>query len=125
MDQKVEELINNCTKLQHEIGPLTPIILFLSPSFSLGNMMKPKISNAGRLNIRDTLKQFGSPAKIKMEYLLNIKELENKLANLAELLEEEEFDIGRFRPRLSEDQFNWLAVHKKDIKKHLRGIELR
>jgi hypothetical protein len=125
MDQKVEELINDCIHLQHEIGLLTSIILFLSPSFNVESMVKPKMSNSGRLKIRDKLEQFSSAAKVKMEYMLNIKELEDKLANLAELLEEEEFEIGKFRSRLSEGQFNWLASHKKEIKKHLRGVELK
>jgi hypothetical protein len=125
MDQKVEELIKDCVRLQHEIGLLTPIILFLSPSFNLENMTKPKISNSGRLKIRDKLEQFSSAARIKTEYMLNVKELENKLANLAELLEEDEFDVAKFSSRLSEDQLNWLVTHKKEIKKHLRGIELK
>jgi hypothetical protein len=60
-----------------------------------------------------------------MEYGLAIKELENKLANLAEFLEEEEFGMDKFRSGLSEGQFHWLVSHKKEIKKHLRGIELR
>ena len=124
-DQKVEELINDCIYLQHEVGLLTPIILFLSPSFNVENMMKPKMSNAGRLKIRDKLEQFSGTAKIKMEYMLKAKELENKLANLAELMEEEEFELGKFSSWLSEDQFNWLVSHKKEIKKHLRGIELK
>ena len=124
-DQKVEELINGCIHLQHEIGLLTPIILFLSPSFNIENMMKPKISKAGWLKIRDKLEQFSSPAKIKVEYLLNIKELENKLADLAELLEEEECELDKFRFQLPEDQFDWLVSHQKEIKKHLKGIELK
>jgi hypothetical protein len=124
-DQKVEGLISDCIRLQHEIGLLTPIILFLSPSFNVENMMKPKISKAGRLKIRDKLEQFSSPAKIKFEYILIIKELENKLANLAELLEEEEFELNKFRFRLSEDQFNWLVSNKMEVKKHLRGIEIK
>jgi hypothetical protein len=124
-DQKVEELINGCIRLQHEIGLLTPIILFLSPSFNIENMKKPKISKARRLKIRDKLEQFSSPAKIKVEYLLNMKELENKFANLAELLEEEEFELNKFKSRLSEDQFDWLVSNKKEIKKHLRGIEIK
>jgi len=124
-DQKVEGLISDCICLQHEIGLLTPIILFLSPSFNVENMMKPKLSKAGRLKIRDKLEQFSSPAKLKFEYVLIIKELENRLANLAELLEEEEFELNKFRPRLSEDQFDWLVSNKKEIKKHLRGIEIK
>jgi hypothetical protein len=125
MDQKVEELVKECKKLQHEISLLTPIILFLSPSFSAENMAVPTISSAERLKIRDKLERSGSPARIKMEYMMDIKELEKKLANLAELLEEEEFEIGKFRSQLSEDHFHWLVSHKKEIKQHLRGFELR
>ncbi|NWG02493.1 MAG: hypothetical protein HXY44_06535 [Syntrophaceae bacterium] len=124
-DQKVEELIMDCIHLQQEIGLLTPIVLFLSPSFNIQNTMEPEMSNLGRLKIRDKLEQFSSPGKIKFEYLLSIRELENKLGNLAELLEEEEFDLNKFRCRLTEDQYDWLVSHKKEIKKHLRGIELK
>jgi hypothetical protein len=124
MDQKAEELINDCMSLQHEIGLLTPIILFLSPSFNTEKMLKPKISGAGRSKIRDKLEQFNGAAKIKTEYTLKIKELEDRLAELAELLEEDEFETGKFRSRLSEDQFDWLVSHKKEIKKHLGGIDL-
>lgn len=124
MDQKVERLINDCINLQHEIGLLTPIILFLSPSFNAENMMKRKISNVGRLKIRDKLEQLTGAAEVKMEYRLNIQALDDRLAKLADLLEEDEFEIGKFRSRLSEDQFNWLVSHKKEIKKHLRGIDL-
>jgi len=125
MDQKVEELINDCIHLQHEIGLLTPIVLFLSPSFHGEDMVKPKILNAGRLKIRNKLKQFDGVARVKTEHMLNVKQLENKLANLAELLEEEEFELGKYSSRLSKDHFHWLVSHKKEIKKHLRGIELK
>ncbi len=121
---QIEGLINDCINLQHEIGLLTPIILFLSPSFNAENRMTPKISSAGRLKIRDKLEQFNGAARIKTEYMLKIKELEDRLAELAELLEEDEFEIDRFRSRLSEEQFDWLASHKKEIKKHLEGIDL-
>jgi len=125
MNQKVEQLIDDCINLQHEIGLLTPIILFLSPSFNVESMGKPKMSNAGRLKIRDKLEQFNNAESVKTEYMLKVKEFENKLATLAELLEEEEFELGKFSSRLSEDQFNWLVSHKKEIKIHLRGIELK
>jgi len=125
MDQKVEELINDCICLQREIGLLTLIILFLSPSFHIEKMMEAKMYKIGLSKIREKLEQLKSPDKIKVEYALRTKEFESKLASVAELLEEEEFEIDKFRSQLSEDQFDWLSSHKKEIKKHLGGIELR
>jgi hypothetical protein len=125
MDQKVEELINNCIDLQHEIGLLAPIILFLSPSSNIEKTMEANMPKPGRFTVRKKLEQLNSPDKIKTEYTLRIKEFESKLADVAELLEEEEFEIDKFRSRLSEGQLDWLTSHKKEIKKHLKGIELK
>jgi hypothetical protein len=47
------------------------------------------------------------------------------LADLAELLEGEEFELEKFRSQIPGDQFDRLVSHKKEIKKHLRGIKLR
>jgi hypothetical protein len=64
------------------------------------------------------------PEKVKAEYSRSIKKLNLRLSDLAERLEEEEFEIEKLRPQLSEDQFSWLSIHKKDLKKHLTGIEI-
>jgi hypothetical protein len=125
MDQKVEGLVNDCILLQHEIGLLTPIILFLSPSSNIERIRETHIPKSAGLKIKEKLEQSRSPVKIKAEYILRIKELKNKLADLAEQLEGEEFELEKFRSQVSEDQFDWLVSHKKEIKKHLRGIELR
>ena len=125
MDQEFEELINDCIDLQYEIGLLTPIILFLSPSMKVEKMIETKMSNSGRLKMREKLKELHSPDRIRAEYMVRIKEFKNKLADVAELLEEEEFEMDKLRSQLSQDQFDWLTSHKKEIKKNLRGIELR
>jgi len=124
MDKVVKELINDCIPLQHEVDILAPIILFLSPSPNIEKMIENKKYKAMRLKIKERLERLNSPARIKAEYILRIKELENKLADLAELLEEEEFELDKFRSQLSEDQFDWLVSHKGKIKRYLRGIEL-
>jgi hypothetical protein len=124
MDPMVEGLINNCVHLQHEIDLLIPIVISLSPSSNKREIMEANIPKLGRLEIREKLKQLKNPVKIKAEYTSRIKELENILADLAEILEEEEFEIDRFRFLLSEDQFDWLTSHQGEIKKYLRGIEL-
>ncbi len=124
MDREAKELINDCIHLQREISQVAPIIFFLSSSHNVKEAINHRISNVDPSKIRLKFKQFGSSTKIKIEYLRNLREFENKLADLAELLEEEEFEIDRLRSRLSENQFNWLVSHKKEIKNRLRGIEL-
>lgn len=61
---------------------------------------------------------------VKAEYARSIKEFNLKLSDLAKRLEEEGFEIEKPRSQLSEDQFSWLLTHKKDIKKHLQGIQI-
>jgi predicted RNase H-like nuclease (RuvC/YqgF family) len=62
--------------------------------------------------------------KVKAEYARHIRQLDLKLSDLAERLEEEDFEIEKLRSQLSEDQFSWLLSHKKDLKKHLKGIAI-
>ena len=124
MDQSIGEVINECVQLQDEIGLLTPIILSLSPSLSLGKMAANEISKAGRKKFREKFERLLGLEKVKAEYARSIKELSLKLSDLAERLEEEGFEIEKLRSQLSEDQFSWLLSHNKDLKKHLKGIEL-
>ncbi len=66
----------------------------------------------------------GRVGRIKREYVRQERELSQKLSDLAELLEEEGFDVERFRFGLSQEQFFWLHSEKGTIKKHLRGVAI-
>ena len=123
-NQKVGELINECVQLQHEIGLLTPIIFSLSPSLNMEKIAAKEISKASREKFKEKFERLLGSEKVKAEYARSIKELNFKLSELAERLEEEGFEIERLRYQLSEDQYTWLRSHKKDLKKHLKGIEL-
>jgi len=117
------ELISKCAQLQHEIALLTPIILSLSPSLSTGKMGAKEISKGGREKFREKLERLMGLEKVKAEYARSMKEFNLKLSDLAERLEEG-FEIEKLRSQLSEDQFSWLLTYKKNIKKHLRGIQI-
>lgn len=118
------ELISKCVQLQHEIALLTPIILSLSPSLSMEKMAAKEISKGSREKFKEKLERLMGLEKVKAEYAGSIKEFNLKLSDLAERLEEEGFEIEKLRSQLSEDQFSWLLTHKKDVKKHLKGIEI-
>jgi predicted RNase H-like nuclease (RuvC/YqgF family) len=124
MDQSLGELVNECVQLQDEIGLLTPIILSLSPSQNIEKMAANEISKASRAKFKQKFERLLGIEKVKAEYSRHIRELNLKLSDLAERLEEEGFEIETLRPQLSEDQYTWLLSHKKDIKNHLKGIKL-
>ena len=124
MDQSLGEMINECVQLQDEIGLLTPIILSLSPSLNMGKMAANEISKAGRRKFKEKFERLLGLEKVKAEYARHIRQLDLKLSDLAERLEEEDFEIEKLRSQLSEDQFSWLLSHMKDLKKHLKGIAI-
>jgi predicted RNase H-like nuclease (RuvC/YqgF family) len=124
MDQSIGELVNECAQLQHEIGLLTPVILSLSPSINMKEMAAKEIPKARREKFKDKFERLLGIEKVKAEYSRHIRELNLKLSNLAERLDEEGFETENLRPQLSEDQYTWLLSHKKDIKNHLKGIKL-
>lgn len=124
MNQSIGELVNECVQLQDEIALLTPIILSLSPSLNMGKMAANEISKASRRKFREKFERLLGLEKVKAEYARHIRQLDLMLSDLAERLEEEGFEIENLRSQLSEDQFSWLLSHNKDLKKHLKGIEL-
>jgi predicted RNase H-like nuclease (RuvC/YqgF family) len=124
MDQSIGEMINECVQLQDEIALLTPIILSLSPSLNMGKMTANEISKASRRKFKEKFERLLGLEKVKAEYAHHIRQLDLKLSDLAERLEEEDFEIEKLRSQLSEDQLSWLLSHKKDLKKHLKGIAI-
>lgn len=124
MDQRIEQLINECIQLQDEIALLTPVILSLSPSLSIEKMGAQGILKKGPEKFDEKLQRYLGLEKVKAAYAHTIKEFNLKLSDLAERLEEEAFEIEKLRSQLSEDQLSWLRTHKKDLKKHLKGIEI-
>ena len=124
MDQKIRGLIKDCIQLEQELGLLTPVMLFLHPGYFRETGIRQVPSN-GRLRFVKRWRDLGGWDKVKGEYALQEKALGRKLSELAEVLEEEGFEIGTFKSRLTEHQFSWLLAHKGKIKKHLKGIDLR
>jgi hypothetical protein len=124
MNQEMRDLIEECIQLQQELGLLTPIMLFLNPSWNLREAGIEKVPTKERLRFRERWKQLGGWDRVRIEFVHQESALKEKLSDLAEMLEEKGFEIERFKPELSEEQFSWLLSHKGTIKRHLRGIEI-
>lgn len=117
-------MINDCAQLQNEIGLLTPILLSLSPSLRMEEIAANGIPKSSREKFREKFERLLGLEKVKAEYARSTKELSLKLSDLAERLEEEDFEIEKLRSQLSEDQYLWLLSHREDLKKHLKGIAI-
>ena len=52
MDEEMRDLIEESIHLQQELGLLTPIMLFLNPSWNSGETVIEKVSTKGRLRFR-------------------------------------------------------------------------
>ncbi len=125
MERSLGDLVDECIKLQEEIGLLTPILLSLSSSLNFESVSGKEISKAGRERFRDRFERLLGLEKIRAEYARQIREFSSRLLILAERLEEEEFRIENLKPQLSAEQYAWLVSHQKDLKKHLKGIPIR
>ncbi len=124
MNQEIAALIDECIRLQNELSLLTPIFLLLDSSRSPNGTATDKVTSLNRKRFKEKWKQLGGWERIKREYIRQERELSQKLSDLAELLEEEGFDVERFRPGLSQGQFLWLHSEKGSIKKHLTGVAI-
>jgi hypothetical protein len=124
MNQSIGELINECAQLQHEIVLLTPVILSLSPSLRMEEIAANGIPKSSRGKFRKKFERLLGLEKVNAEYARSTKELSLKLSDLAERLEEEDFEIEKLRSQLSEDQYLWLLSHREDLKKYLKGIAI-
>ena len=124
MDEEIRGLIAECIQIEEELGLLTPIMLSLNPSWTDQETGAETLAARARKRFKERWNQLGGWDKVKTEYTLQEKELAKRLSELAEVLDEEGFEIERLRSRVPEDQFGWLLSQKGKIKKHLRGIAL-
>jgi len=124
MNERIAALINDCIQLQNELGLLTPIVLFLDPSRDPNRKAADQVTSLNQRRFKEKWKRLGGWEKIKREYVRQERELNRKLSDLPELLEEEGFDLERFNFGLSQDRFFWLHPEKGTIKKQLRGVAI-
>ena len=59
-----------------------------------------------------------------MHYNSTNGEYRSHMAKLADILDEEDFDIYRFEKYLKDSEFRWLRANLGEIKHHLNGKEV-
>jgi hypothetical protein len=113
--KRMEKLIGECQRIESGKGELYILLSKLRPDsewlrYTTGSIPRGKVRK-----LRDQGEALAELAD---------HERNHKLADLAELLEEEGFDLEIFRSHLREDHYYWLYSRHKEIKKSLRGIQL-
>ena len=126
MSFKIGKLIDECKKLRIELtGLFSMEIALYAPSVIRGLVEKKmaKIILENQVELRKESRELGLEEVRKKRDLIR-KKLDIKYSELAEFLEDEGFETGKFKIQLNNDQFSWLISNIKEVKQHLRGIEL-
>jgi hypothetical protein len=113
--KRLEKLIRECQRIESGKGELYTLLSKLSPDSQWRRYTAGSIQQGRVRKLRDRAEALAELAD---------QERNQKMADLAELLEEEGFDLEIFRSHLREDHYYWLYSRHKEIKKSLRGIQL-
>jgi hypothetical protein len=113
--ERMEKLISECQRIESGKGELYALLSKLRPNSEWLHYAAGSIPHGKVRKLRDQGEALAELAD---------HERNHKLADLAELLEEEDFDLEIFRGHLREDHYYWLYSHHKEIKQSLRGIQL-
>lgn len=124
MTQKIRNLIDECIDLESSLGHFTLMILTLSFPLSEIEKWLGEIPQEMLTKLKNECADLGGLSTVRERVKACNKNYRNKLSELAECLENEEFQIGRFRLGLNDKQLSWLKSHVKKIKEELKGIEI-
>ena len=122
MNQHIGQIIDECVRLENELSFLTPLLFYMNPSWHTKKLNTPEISEEGWERLKSTMQKLGNADNVKTHFVLQERKLKTRLSVLANLLDDDGFDISRWKPQLTNDQFAWLASQKGQIKQHLQGI---
>jgi hypothetical protein len=117
---RLSALVGTVMRLESEMIHVLRLFVSLIPPSQKRQLKIPEIPNQSEL--KEEAKKIGGNVlwdkfnKIKEEY-------DNKSSELAEYLEEKEFEIDAFENQLSESQILWIRSHLVEIKARLKGIE--
>jgi len=126
MSIEIGKLIDECKRLRIELAGLFSMeIALYAPSVikALVGEEMAKIILENQVELRKDCNELGLE-KVREKRDLIRKDLESKYSELAEFWEDEGFETEKFMVQLNNDQFSWLISNIKEVKQHLRGIEL-
>jgi hypothetical protein len=123
MNHKVGELIDECIRLQNEIGLLSPIMLSHFSLKAFKDMANREHFAVKKSRYRARWEQISGLDKMRNLYSLQLRELHETFADLTKQIETSRLGIEEFKSLLSEHQFSWLISHQGEIRNYLHKIE--
>jgi hypothetical protein len=124
MSKVIAELIDICMKLESEMMRLFAIgLAYCSPS-EVRKIFGAEIPPKRRSELKEEGNNLGGFNIVMKRHSQVSEEYCNSLSELSEFLEEEGFEVNKFKEHLSEPQFSWMMSKIGEIKKRLKGIEI-
>ena len=123
MNHEIGELIDQCIRLQNEIGLLSPIMLSHFSLKDFKGMTSGESSASSKSKYRARWEQMSGLDKMRNLYRLQLRELHENFLTIAKQIETSPLGIEEFKSLLSEHQFSWLISHQGEIRNSLYKIE--
>ena len=124
MSQEIGSLIDQCMDFESSIGHFALMILTLNFPLSEVERLVGEIPQELVTKLKNECAEMGGLSAMRERSKGCKENYRNKLSELAECLENEEFQAEKFRLGLNEKQFSWLKSHISKIKEELKGIEI-
>ncbi len=125
MTEELKQLIDDCMTMWAEYFELLSIKIAMIPSWVLIKYFKVEMMpEEEQKELREKCQKLGGREEVDKKYNSLRKDLNEKFAVLAEILDEEDFEIEHFRTVLNQKQYSWLSSHASEIKKQLKGIDI-
>jgi len=120
MEQSIAELLKECMRLESESKPLTAMLILLDPppevrKYFGGEMFKIQSE------LREDVEKMGGVDEVVRKHRLADEAYADKLSELAENLDEQDFNIAEIESKVSSEEFLWLKSHIGKIKIALKG----
>lgn len=120
MDQSIVELLKECMRLESEWKSLTAMLILLDPPSEVrkyfgGEMFKIQSE------LREDVNKMEGIDEVITKHRLADEAYAASLSQLAESLDEEDFNIAGIESKVCAEQFSWLRSHIGKIKIALKG----
>jgi hypothetical protein len=120
MEQSIAGLLKECIRLESEWKTFTAMLILLDPPSEVrkyfgGEMFKIQSE------LKDDVKKMGGVDEVVRKHRLTDEGYAERLSQLAENLDEVDFNIAEFESQVSAEQFSWLKSHIGKIKIALKG----
>jgi len=120
MEQSIAELLKECMQLESESKTLIAMLIFLDPPPDVRKYFGGEIFKI-QSEVGEDVEKIGGRDEVVRKHRLVDEAYADKLSELAENLDEQDFNIAEIESKLSSEESSWLKSHIGKIKIALKG----